>query len=133
LRPFIGAPQLAVNSFAMMRCAGISMKQSGARSDTFFCNPQQKTTMKMNPPPLLSKETPLFANCFIFERMPNASNPIVVLESLLKHPGRVVYELHQRRGGILATCSFFSQLSALQFMESSSARNRAQHNSGSRG
>jgi len=57
----------------------------------------------MNPPPLPSKQTPLFTNNFIFEPMPDAGNPIVILESLLKRPGRVVHELHQRRGGILAT------------------------------
>jgi len=57
----------------------------------------------MNPPPLPSEQTPLFTNNFIFEPMPDAGNPIVILESLLKRPGRVVHELHQRRGGILAT------------------------------
>ena len=61
----------------------------------------------MNPPPLPSKQTPLFANNFVFEPMPDAGNPIVILENLLKHPGRVVHELHQRRGRILASWLLF--------------------------
>jgi hypothetical protein len=78
------------------------MKQSGALSGTFFCNQNQKTRSKMNPPPLPPQQTPLFFNNFVFEPMADAGNPIAILENLLKHPGRVVHELHQRRGPILA-------------------------------
>jgi len=35
--------------------------------------------------------------------MPNAGSPVTVLENLLKHPGRVVHELHQTRAAILAS------------------------------
>ena len=55
----------------------------------------------MNPPPLPSKQTRLFGNNFVFESMPDPENPISVLENLLKFPGRVVHELHQRRAAIL--------------------------------
>src|SRR5437763_15300663 len=34
--------------------------------------------------------------------MPNAEIPISLLEDLLKHPGRVVHELHQKQAPILA-------------------------------
>src|SRR2546427_7949688 len=34
--------------------------------------------------------------------MPNAESPISLLEDLLKHPGRVVHELHQKQAPILA-------------------------------
>jgi hypothetical protein len=58
----------------------------------------------MNPPPLPSKQPPLFANSnnFVFEPMPNTENLISLLEDLLKHPGRVVHELHQTRAAVLA-------------------------------
>lgn len=35
--------------------------------------------------------------------MPDPANPIAALENLLKHPGRIVHELHQTRGTILAS------------------------------
>ena len=35
--------------------------------------------------------------------MPNAGNPFNLLENLLKHPGRVIHELHQTRAAILAS------------------------------
>src|SRR5207245_6856928 len=60
------------------------------------------TANHMNPPPIPSKQPPLFANNFVFEPMPNAENPISLLENLLKHPGRVVHELHQKQAPILA-------------------------------
>jgi hypothetical protein len=58
----------------------------------------------MNPPPLPSKQPPLFTNSnnFVFEPMPNTENLISLLEDLLKHPGRVVHELHQTRAAVLA-------------------------------
>jgi len=56
----------------------------------------------MNPPPLLSKQTKLFGNNFVFEPMPNPENPISLLENLLKFPGRVIHELHQTRAAILS-------------------------------
>jgi len=34
--------------------------------------------------------------------MPNAENPISLLENLLKHPGRVVHELQQKQASVLA-------------------------------
>jgi len=55
----------------------------------------------MNPPPLPSKQTKLFANNLVFESMPDRENPISILENLLKFPGRVVHELHQTRAAIL--------------------------------
>src|SRR4029077_11426465 len=48
--------------------------------------------------PIPSNPPPLFANNFVFEPMPNAESPISLLENLLKHPGRVVHELHQKHG-----------------------------------
>lgn len=56
----------------------------------------------MNPPPLPSKQPSLFANGFVFEPMPNVAGPAAILENLLKFPGRIVHELHQRRAAILA-------------------------------
>src|SRR5438132_12567938 len=56
----------------------------------------------MNPPPIPPKQPPLFANNFVFEPMPHAGNPISLLENLLKHPGRVVHELHQKQAPMLA-------------------------------
>src|SRR2546430_6806283 len=56
----------------------------------------------MNPPPIPPKQPPLFANNFVFEPMPHAGSPITLLENLLKHPGRVVHELHQKQAPILA-------------------------------
>src|SRR2546421_12769143 len=56
----------------------------------------------MNPPPMPPKQPPLSANHFVFEPMPHAGNPINLLENLLKHPGRVVHELHQKQAPILA-------------------------------
>ena len=55
----------------------------------------------MNPPPLPSKQSPFYGNCFVFEPMPDPKNPISLLENLLKFPGRVVHELHQTRAMIL--------------------------------
>src|SRR5437660_11178130 len=57
----------------------------------------------MNPPPIPSKQPPLFANNFVFEPIPNGGTPINLLENLLKHPGRVVHELHQTRAATLAS------------------------------
>jgi hypothetical protein len=56
----------------------------------------------MNPPPIPSKQPSLFADNFVFEPMPLAEYPISLLENLLKHPGRVVHELHQKQAPILA-------------------------------
>src|SRR5213080_283161 len=86
----------------MIRFAEISTKQSGARFSISFSKQKTKTKYRMNPPPIPSKQPPLFANNFVFEPMPNAENPINVLENLLKHPGRVVHELHQKQAPILA-------------------------------
>src|SRR5437762_7517808 len=89
----------------MIRFGEISTKRSGMHFDTFSSDKNRTKNPKsiMNPPPLPSKQTPLFANNFVFEPMPDAGNPMVILESLLKRPGRVLHELHQRRGGILAS------------------------------
>src|SRR5438045_1263157 len=86
----------------MIRFAEISTKQSGARFSISFSKQKSKTKYQMNPPPLPSKQPPLFANNFVFEPMPNPENPINVLENLLKHPGRVVHELHQKQAPVLA-------------------------------
>src|SRR2546423_6556838 len=86
----------------MIRFAEISTKQSGARFSISFSKQKSKTKYQMNPPPLPSKQPPLVANNFVFEPMPNPENPINVLENLLKHPGRVVHELHQKQAPILA-------------------------------
>src|SRR2546430_12832478 len=56
----------------------------------------------MTPPPFPSNHPPLLPNNFVFEPMPNAESPISLLENLLKHPGRVVHELHQKQAPILA-------------------------------
>jgi len=56
----------------------------------------------MNPPPLPSKQSPFLANNFVFEPMPNAGDPGAILENLLKHPGRIIYQLHQTRAAALA-------------------------------
>ena len=50
----------------------------------------------MNPPPI--PRTPGLH----FEPMPEGSQPTSILEALLKHPGRVIYELHQNRSGALS-------------------------------
>src|SRR6266705_4302294 len=85
----------------MIPCAEIFTKRSGGPFDISFSDENQ-TENHMNPPPIPSKQPPLFANNFVFEPMPNAENPINVLENLLKHPGRVVHELHQKQASILA-------------------------------
>lgn len=56
----------------------------------------------MNPPSLPSKQRS-FLNDFVFEPLPDPGNPIGALENLLKHPGRIVHELHQTRATTLAT------------------------------
>src|SRR5213079_3180691 len=83
----------------MIRFAGISTKQSGARFSISFSKQKTKTKYRMNPPPIPSKQPPLFANNFVFEPMPNAENPINVLENLLKHPGRDLWNSCRRAIG----------------------------------
>ena len=58
----------------------------------------------MNQPPIPPKQPPPVTNSneFIFEAMPDPEKPIAILESLLKHPGRIVHELHQEHGPKLA-------------------------------
>src|SRR5256886_16789942 len=56
----------------------------------------------MTPPPFPSNHPPLLPNIFVFEPMPNVETPVSLLENLLKHPGRVVHELHQKQAPILA-------------------------------
>lgn len=46
----------------------------------------------MNPPPI---PTPT-ARAIVFEPMPEPPNPATILETLLKHPGRIMHELHHR-------------------------------------
>lgn len=46
----------------------------------------------MNPPPIPSSS----ARGLTFEPMPEAANPASVLETLLKHPGRIIHDLHHR-------------------------------------
>src|SRR2546430_14183444 len=85
----------------MIRLAEISKNKSGVRFTTSFSD-RKLSRNNMSPPPLPSKQPPLFANNFVFEPMPNPENPINVLENLLKHPGRVVHELHQKQAPVLA-------------------------------
>src|SRR2546430_5363826 len=86
----------------MISFAEIFTKRSGGPFDISFSDEKPKPKNHMNPPPIPSKPPPLFANNFVFEPMPNVGNPISLLENLLKHPGRVVHELHQTRAAILA-------------------------------
>jgi len=86
----------------MIPFAEIFTKRSGGPFDISFSDEKPKPKNHMNPPPIPSKPPPLFANNFVFEPMPNAENPISLLENLLKHPGRVVHELHQKQAPILA-------------------------------
>ncbi len=51
----------------------------------------------MNPPPIPSPA----ARGLTFEPMPEAPTPASVLETLLKHPGRIVHELHHRGAAAL--------------------------------
>src|SRR5256886_17670722 len=85
----------------MIRLAEISKNKSGVRFTTSFSD-RKLSRNNMSPPPLPSKQPPLFANNFVFEPMPNPENPINDLENLLKHPGRVVHELHQKQAPVLA-------------------------------
>ena len=48
----------------------------------------------MNPPPIPNTRAP---RTFIFEPMPENITPASVLETLLKHPGRIIHELQQNR------------------------------------
>ncbi|MGI8819351.1 MAG: hypothetical protein ACR2ID_00515 [Chthoniobacterales bacterium] len=53
----------------------------------------------MNPPPIPPQRP---ARGLTFEAMPEPPNPASVLETLLKHPGRVIYELQQNRATTLS-------------------------------
>ena len=48
----------------------------------------------MNPPPIPNARAP---RTFTFEPMPENATPASVLETLLKHPGRIIHELQQNR------------------------------------
>src|SRR6185437_6628884 len=94
---------LQCNSFATIRFMETSTRRSGVPFDTSSSKqPKKNPNQEMNPPPLPLKQPSLFANNFVFEPMPDAENPISLLENLLKHPGRVVHELHQKQAPILA-------------------------------
>lgn len=47
----------------------------------------------MNPPPIPQSTT----RGLVFEPMPEEPNPASILETLLKHPGRILHDLHHRR------------------------------------
>lgn len=50
-----------------------------------------------NPPPLFTNSAQI-----VFEPMPGSATPATVLETLLKHPGQIIYDLfHERRGALL--------------------------------
>ena len=51
-----------------------------------------------NPPPL---PTPPRKSALTFEPMPESPTPASVLETLLKHPGRIIHELRQNRAATL--------------------------------
>src|SRR5437879_12676605 len=87
----------------MISFAEIFTKRSGGPFDISFSDEKPKPENHMNPPPIPSKPPPLFANNFVFEPIPNGGTPINLLENLLKHPGRVVHELHQTRAATLAS------------------------------
>src|SRR3954470_14626050 len=53
----------------------------------------------MNPSP--NHPRPAAANALHFEPMPDSANPASILESLLKQPGRIIYELHRHRRAAL--------------------------------
>src|SRR6266403_2241842 len=67
----------------MIPFAEIFTKRSGGPFDISFSDEKPKPKKHMNPPPIPSKPPPLFANNFVFEPMPNAENPISLLENLL--------------------------------------------------
>ena len=52
----------------------------------------------MNPPPI---PRPPAAPAFTFEPMPESATPASVLQTLLKHPGRIIHELQQNRAAAL--------------------------------
>lgn len=53
----------------------------------------------MNPPPI---PQPAATRGFTFEPMPESATPASVLETLLKHPGRIIHELQQNRTTVLS-------------------------------
>jgi hypothetical protein len=54
----------------------------------------------MNPPPLPTTST---TRLFTVERIPDNATPGSILESLLKHPGRILHELQQNRATAVST------------------------------
>lgn len=59
-------------------------------------------------PPLLPKRDP-----FQFEPMTGATGPLLLLETLLKHPGRIIHELHGDRRPMLALWSLLLALAGM--------------------
>jgi hypothetical protein len=57
-----------------------------------FTKPQTKP---MNPPPIPNPipQRPAIAGRFAFEPMPAGKSPILMIEALLKYPGRIIHEL----------------------------------------
>jgi hypothetical protein len=51
------------------------------------------TPNQPQPPPL-----PPASNNNVFEPMPDPRSPLLVIEALLKHPGRIIHELHHKPG-----------------------------------
>src|SRR3954465_2965731 len=60
------------------------------------------------PPPL--PKTPQRRSQFSFEPMPPGQSSVGILEALLKHPGRVMYELHNNWHAALTTWLFLFAL-----------------------
>ena len=52
----------------------------------------------MSPPPIPQSTT----RSLVFEPMPEEPNPASILETLLKHPGRILHDLHHRRAASLS-------------------------------
>ncbi len=59
----------------------------------------------MTPPPIPQQTTqrPVISRRFVFEPMPPGASPILIIEALLKHPGRIIHELQFNWRGSLAS------------------------------
>ena len=68
----------------------------------------------MNPPEIPNTAPPLpQPNHFRFESMPPGARPLLLLETLLKHPGRIIYELHGAGRDRLAIWFLFFALAGM--------------------
>jgi hypothetical protein len=71
------------------------MKLSGARCDTSFFESNQTKPKQMNtsPPQNQSSKPPPIPGRFAFEPMSGGASPPLIIETLLKFPGRIIHEL----------------------------------------